>query len=158
MWLRGAISAYAPRMSGDTLERFISESKLFSMLDPEGRDRLTQAGTTTSFPVGATLMKEGEIGDAFFVLVSGNVRVTADDFGVEKHLANLGPGAVCGEIAALTNEPRTATVTVEEPVKALRFERNIVMEVLRDYPKVLGLLNRIGLMRSEATLERMLGD
>ncbi len=143
-------------MSDDALDRFVAESKLFGMLDAEGRQRLAQIARQTTFTDGATIVTEGETGDAFFVVVSGTVRVSADSFGEEKHLANLGSGAVFGEIAALTGEPRTATVAAEGDVAALRFERAEVMAILQDFPKVLGLLNRIGLMRSEDTLEKML--
>lgn len=143
-------------MSEDTLERFVADSKLFAMLDPAGQQRLTAAAVKVSFASGDTIMTEGETGEAFFVVVAGSVRVTADDYGSERHLASLGSGAVFGEIAALTGEPRTATVRAETAVTALRFDRAMVMSVLKDYPKVHGMLNRIGLMRSEDTLEKML--
>lgn len=143
-------------MSDETLDRFVAESKLFGMLDVEGRKRLANVANRTVFADGAHVVTEGETGDAFFVVVSGNVKVSADSYGEERHLANLGSGAVFGEIAALTGEPRTATVIAEGEVVALKFDRVQVMAILSDYPKVLGLLNRIGLMRSEDTLEKML--
>jgi CRP-like cAMP-binding protein len=150
-WFQTILAA----MSGDTIERFVSESKLLAMLDPRGRDRLMAAAVKTTFVKGETIMNEGETGDSFFVVVAGSVRVNADHYGESKLLATLGAGAVFGEIAALTGEPRTATVQAETDVTALRFDRSAVVGVLEEYPKVLGMLNRIGLMRSEDTLEKM---
>lgn len=143
-------------MSDGTLEQFVAESKLFGMLDADGRARLIEIATQETFATGDVVMREGETGKSFYVLMSGAVSVNADNFGTDQHLADLGPGAVFGEIAALTGEPRTATVRCTEPVKALTFERDKVMAILQEYPKVLGLLNRIGLMRTEDTLEKMI--
>ena len=75
---------------------------------------------------GYVLATEGRPGREFFVLVNGTVRVSRSG----KKLAELGPGAWFGEIALLTNEPRTATVTATSPVDVLvitdrRFKRAV---------------------------------
>ncbi len=107
------------------------------------------------------VIKEGEPGDAFFGILSGTVSVdAADPYALgettQKHLADLSAGTVIGEIGALTREPRTATVTAKSSVRALRFEMVSVFAVLKDYPAALAELNRLGLSRSEDTLEKMM--
>lgn len=64
---------------------------------------------------GAVLTKEGSMGREFFVLVDGTVRVSRKG----RKLAELGAGDWFGEIALLTNAPRTATVTAKSPVRVL---------------------------------------
>jgi CRP-like cAMP-binding protein len=64
---------------------------------------------------GRTLVREGQPGREFFVLVEGGVRVTRRG----RKLADLGPGDWFGEIALLTNTPRTATVTATSPIRVL---------------------------------------
>jgi CRP/FNR family cyclic AMP-dependent transcriptional regulator len=59
-------------------------------------------------PQGATLLVEGEQGDTMYVLLSG----TADVRKAGRRLAQLKPGDVVGELAALTKGPRNATVTM----------------------------------------------
>jgi hypothetical protein len=62
---------------------------------------------------GDVLVEQGSAGDAVFLVLDGVVRVTVDD----EHVAELGPGAVVGERAALEGGVRTATLTAITPVR-----------------------------------------
>jgi CRP/FNR family cyclic AMP-dependent transcriptional regulator len=64
---------------------------------------------------GTVLTKEGSTGREFFVLVEGTVRVSRGG----RKLADLGAGDWLGEIALLTNAPRTATATASSPARVL---------------------------------------
>jgi len=64
---------------------------------------------------GATLIREGERGREFLVIVGGTVRVTRRG----RKLRDLGPGDFIGEIALVSDVPRTATVTATSPVRLL---------------------------------------
>lgn len=66
-------------------------------------------------PAGKVLCREGQSGGDFFILLSGSADVTA----AGKTLNTLGTGEFFGEIALLDNGPRSATVTVKDPVRAL---------------------------------------
>ena len=90
------------------------------------------------------------------MLTSGTVRVFAEGFDGDQELGNLGPGAVFGEIAAINEEPRTATVVAEENSTAVQFIRSDIIGLLEAYPEMEQALKRIGLMRSEDALEKML--
>jgi CRP/FNR family cyclic AMP-dependent transcriptional regulator len=68
---------------------------------------------------GDVLIKEGEPGQDFFVLVEGTVEVRKG----QRRVATLGPGDFVGEIALLTDAPRTATVRATSPVSALVLTR-----------------------------------
>jgi NTE family protein/lysophospholipid hydrolase len=60
---------------------------------------------------GEVLFREGEPGDYFCIVVDGRVRVTrAGARGDESRIAELGPGEIVGEMAVVTDEPRSATV------------------------------------------------
>ena len=143
-------------MHEEILDHFITNSKLFKLLDEAGRKKLTASAIPEQFYEGQEILKEGETGESFYVLTGGKVRIFAEGFDGEKHLARLGPGAVFGEIAALNAEPRTATVVASEKSSAVRFDRSDIVGILDTYPKISQVLNRIGLMRSEDALEKML--
>jgi len=135
---------------------FAKQSKLFELLDDAGRRRMLEAAEAQHFAAGSVVVREGETGDAMYVVRSGVVRVTVDALEGEKQVAELGPGAVFGEIALVGHEQRTATVRAEGEVELWRFAAAALDPVLADYPAVRELLARLGLRRSELTLEKML--
>jgi CRP-like cAMP-binding protein len=87
---------------------------------------------------GTVLTREGRPGREFFVLIDGTVQVTKNG----KKVATLNGGDWVGEIALLTDKPRTATVTATSPVDVLvitdRRFRNVVETMPSIAIKVLG--------------------
>ncbi len=146
-------------MGREALDTFLGKSKIFSLLDEEGRERLSRVAQEVDFPAGAVIVREGDEGDAFYCTLSGTLKVAAHDYAQsEKHVATLMGGSVFGEIAALSGEPRTATVTAQTDVKALKFEMVAVFGVLKDYPQVLAELNRLGIHRTEDLLAKVIEE
>jgi CRP-like cAMP-binding protein len=64
---------------------------------------------------GKTLMREGDRGREFFILVDGNAEVSKKG----RKVNTMGSGDFFGEIALVSQRPRTATVTTTSPVRAL---------------------------------------
>lgn len=133
-------------------------SRLFALLDEKGCTHLLETASRRTVAVGEVICREGEHGDEFYVVLGGKVAVTADDFGSAKQIALLGRGAFFGEMAVLVNQPRSATVTVEEQADLLVFGRASVEEVLRNYPSVRQAMGKIGVMRTEELLEKLSGS
>ncbi|HZJ64659.1 MAG TPA: cyclic nucleotide-binding domain-containing protein, partial [Kofleriaceae bacterium] len=75
-------------------------------------------------PAGALVIREGEPGNAFFFVASGQLRVYATDgLGRETELARLGENAVFGEMALLSAQPRSASVSCLTEVDLLEVGR-----------------------------------
>lgn len=137
----------------------MADSHLFDLLDTDGRARLDSIAEVVTFAAGTTVVEEGGQGDAFFLLLEGEADVEASDFTeTPRDVARLSPGHVFGEIAALTGEPRTATVVARTDLKVHRFKTADVFKVLEDYPDVLEALKRLGIARSEALMARLQED
>src|SRR5262245_24638512 len=96
--------------------RLLSEVPLFKACSQPELAKVADIATQLDQPEGKVLIREGEPGRDFFVLVEGTAEVRKNN----RRVARLGPGDFVGEIALLTNAPRTATVTTTSPVSVLR--------------------------------------
>lgn len=94
--------------------QLLREVPAFAELPLTAFERLSGGMEPLAFEPGETLMREGDPGDRFVVIESGEVEVTADG----RPMGRLGRGAGLGEIALLRRSPRTATVTALTPVTA----------------------------------------
>jgi CRP-like cAMP-binding protein len=84
------------------------------------------------FAEGATLIREGERGREFLIVVDGTVEVTKQG----RTLNELGPGSFVGEIALVTDVPRTATVVATSPVRLLVITDRGFQHLIRKTPSI----------------------
>ena len=88
-------------------------------------------------PPGAWVVRQGEVGDAFFIIVEGQVAVIhRDDSGEETVLKTLGPGAFFGEMALVSRAQRAADVLTEEHTVLFRAGREQVDALFNRAPKI----------------------
>lgn len=148
----------AAAISAQVLQRFAQNSKLLALLDAAGVERLANSGTVKQVPTGTDVVKQGDVGNDFYLIATGEVRVLVAEAG-EKEVARLGAGMFFGEMAVIGRQPRSATVQTTQPTQLICFRRAPVVQILRDYPRVREFLSSVGLARSEENFNRMLdGD
>lgn len=87
---------------------------------------------TASLPAGTPLVKEGEEGDAFFVIIDGTASVRRED----QVLTDVGPGASFGELALLDGEPRSASVIATADVSVAVLGVRMFRTLLREFPEM----------------------
>jgi len=103
---------------------------LFATCTSDQLERVAAMASTGEVAAGRSIVREGESGDCFYVILTGRAAVRVK----RRKLAVLGPGSFFGETALLTTGLRTATVTPETSMTLVRFERQAFDELLRAFP------------------------
>jgi len=141
--------------------RLLERVPLFSCLDAAELDVVADLLEEVRYRKGATVFREGEEGNSFFVILSGEVEVRTGAE-AERVINRLGPGDFLGEIALLMGGSRSATITVSRSAKLLLLDRASFDRHFLRNPKVLEhfarvLSQRLAMTdRREATARRTL--
>ncbi len=111
---------------------------LFSDLSPDAFVSLFDRSPLRHFDEGAPILRQGTVGDAFYVVCEGQVRVARElGGGALQELAVLKEGAFFGEMALLSGSPRSASVfSAAEGTQVLEISGAVLSELSRDYPSV----------------------
>jgi len=146
-WLARTLLAYDPVerraarieavASGDSRARcasLLATVPLFRQLSAEQRDLLLDSASEQSFAAGHVLIRESDPPDRLFVILSGRVRVleVAPDSPVELIVGELGEGEILGELSALRNQPRSATVVAIERTHCLVVPQSEFLKLLHN--------------------------
>lgn len=136
----------------------LKQVPLFSTMDDQEISGVREIMAQNHFAPGQVILREGEPGDNFHVIMEGNVEfLTQDAGGGELLLDEAGPGGFFGELSMLTGEPRAARVRAVGSVKTLALDRTEFTDFLLKHPHaaidVLTVLGR-RLHRSDQLLRK----
>jgi CRP/FNR family cyclic AMP-dependent transcriptional regulator len=108
---------------------------LFAGMDDREVAGLRAAMTPHTFAPGQTIIREGEEGDHFYVILRGAVQyITTDASGQEILLDTGGPGAYFGELSMLTGEKRQVRVRAADETATLALNRELFHQFLLKHP------------------------
>lgn len=120
----------------------LSEVPFLSVLSGRVLERLARSVRGETVPAGETVIREGEAGEDFYIVVSGHAAVVMNG----EHIRELGPGDFFGELALLREVPRTATV---------RATSDLEIDVLQRVPFLTAVLGTAdAVQRAEKSAER----
>ncbi|MCK6545655.1 serine/threonine-protein kinase [Myxococcota bacterium] len=120
-----------------------AESPILSSLSSEQLVGLVQALRPRHHAMGDTIIREGERGEAFFMIARGRVVVSTTNFASQKiYVTSLSDGDCFGEHGFFTGEPRTATVEALEDVLVLEVSKEVLNRMIQEYPTVRESLRR----------------
>lgn len=123
--------------------------QLFQQLDYKEHIQLFNMFQMREFKPGDMVIRQGEPGDALFVLTQGIVTVFRDN----KPIARLEPGHHFGEMALIDNSPRSATIVADTPCLLLHISRDEFERLIQQKPN-LGVKLMGNLLRSLAKIVR----
>jgi CRP-like cAMP-binding protein len=102
-----------------------------SELEDRSLVKTSDALTNVSFPAGDRIINKGDVGEVFYILRDGTVKVHDIGFGDSQYVDQvLGPGDWFGERALLTGERRVANVTATSPCSTLCLSRETFEKTL----------------------------
>ena len=117
--------------------KFLNEVPILSVLTQDEKNKLLDVLKPKDFDAGDIVMKEGDAGDAFYIVDEGSVICTKVIDGVETRVSDsLGHGKFFGELALIKNAPRAATVTAEVETSCVYITRD-------DFKRMMGPLSEL---------------
>jgi len=126
----------------------LSQLTFFKQASSEVLEDLAMLFNTERYEQGATIIREGERGEKFYIIIRGRVAVTKEvvnELGEREQvkLAVLEDGDHFGEIALLHNIPRTATITAITPCVVITLQRKVLQHMLRKHPELNSYVTKV---------------
>jgi predicted acylesterase/phospholipase RssA/CRP-like cAMP-binding protein len=119
------------------LQVAIHLSRLFPGLDRSGLDAFGAGAEWLTLGGGEWLFREGDAGDAAYLVVSGRLRAVAGARDEERVLNEVGPGETVGEMALLTDDVRSASIHAVRDSQLVRLSRAVFDELTDRHPQAL---------------------
>jgi CRP/FNR family cyclic AMP-dependent transcriptional regulator len=103
------------------------------------------------FAAGSTIFREGDAGDAMYVVLEGTVEISANG----QHMETLGTGEVIGEMALIDQGPRVATAVAQTACRLARIPEKRFLFMVRETPHFALQIMRVMAERLRRMVERM---
>ena len=119
-------------LGADAKIKLLKEAPLFEQCSKQELKQIAGIADELDLSEGKVLIREGERGREFFVIISGEVEVRRKG----RKMSTLGAGSYVGEIALLSQIPRTATVTATTPLDVLVITDRAFLNLLEKSPTI----------------------
>jgi CRP-like cAMP-binding protein len=110
----------------------IKQAPLFANCSKRELEEIAHLADEIDLGEGKEMTRQGSRGREFFVLLEGEADVTKNG----RRINQLSSGDFFGEIALVSDSPRTATVTATTPVRALVITDRSFRRLLKDQPEI----------------------
>jgi CRP-like cAMP-binding protein len=142
-------------MSIDQEVEILRRIPIFAKIDPAKLKLMAFASERVTYKPGQLLFKQGERGEAAFIVLQGTADVLIDaDEGLLR-VASLSENEIVGEIAILCDIPRTATVRAATELTTLRITADLFLRMLMDFPEMGVEVMRVLAHRLEQTTAQL---
>lgn len=130
-----------PRAYSAAARRALTATPLFAGMPPAAMEQLIDRLALVELGDGEVLFRQGDPGETLFVVVDGGVIVVSEG-PPRQELTRMGPGAFFGEVALVTEEPRSATIVADGATQLLAIGRDAIRALIGTYPDVLPVILR----------------
>jgi CRP-like cAMP-binding protein len=135
--------------------QLLRQVPLFAKIDPSRLKLLAFTSDRLVFAKDDVLFRQGEAGDAAYLLLSGAAEVSIDTPNGPLVVATIDEHEIVGEIAILCDIPRTATVRAKDEVVALRIAKERFFTLIDEFPEMAVEMMRELARRLEVTTVRL---
>lgn len=126
--------------------------ELIETLSDEEAERFLRQGTRRHVRAGQVILRQGEVGDSFAIILQGQCEVRMERGDQAQIVGTLAAGDFFGEVASLFKLPRSATVAARTDVEILEFTGDAVERLAKESPLAGEYLRRVVERRLLATM------
>jgi CRP-like cAMP-binding protein len=127
----------------------------FAGIEPSKLKLLAFTSERVAFEPGQALFRQGDMGDAAYVILEGSAEILVDSDAGPVMVAVLGSNDFVGEIAILCDVPRTATVKSRCRLVTLRIKKDLFLRLLMEFPQMAVAMLRELAHRLEMTNQKL---
>ena len=141
-------------------DQILEKTPFFETMSPDAKHRLLGVMQQVSYPCGERFITQGDEGDSLYIVKRGSCIITLQKSDLIHTIAVLAPGDIVGEMALLTGEQRTASVSAQSDVDLLKLEKSHFEEVCSEFPEIRHFLTQMistRFARATMTAERVIG-
>lgn len=125
------------RPQRSAVEASVAGCRMFDAITGDVRERFVDVFDGVRLVTGEVLMAEGEPADSLYLVRHGRLRATvATPDGGQVEIGQVGKSEVVGEMALITDAPRSATVTAMRDSELYRLPAEAFVEITVDHPEV----------------------
>ena len=125
----------SPTQTAST-EEILGNVRIFRGLDRKYLTQIAKSAHARTYTPGEVIVSEGEDGVGLYAISSGEVEIYQTRDGGERHLRTMRPGEVFGQLALLTDHPRTASVRAVSNSESLVFTAWSFRAMLAESPEI----------------------
>ena len=142
-------------MSIDQEVEILRRIPIFSQIDAAKLKLMAFASERLTYKAGQTLFKQGEMGDAAYIVLDGTADILVDTPDGPLRVAQLAENEIIGEIAILCDIPRTASVEAATELITLKITKELFFRMVMDFPEMGVEVMRVLAHRLEQTTSQL---
>ena len=132
------------------VDGLLARSEVFSVLSAESRKNLLPQLDNLTVPKGEAFINQGELSREAYIIKSGHAEIFKQQEGQEVRVAELGPGTIIGEVAALAKIPRTASVRAIESMELFRITEEMMDRMKESSPQLIEKIDMLAGNRQQS--------